>query len=595
MSEDPGLLTEWARLLLGCFAQAGVTEVVISPGSRSTPFAIAALRTPGLTCHSVVDERAAGFFALAQGRLCGRPSLLLCTSGSAPAHYLPAVIEAARARVPLLILSADRPFELQDAEAPQTIDQQRLFGVHARAYVELGDPAAQRSTLASLPRRVAQALASAQYPEPGAVHVNARARKPLEPRPAAPELSRTVDALLARGVPRLRLPRVSPEPEAIRELADACRRFPRGVITVGSEAPCRALDQMSLEQLAALTGYPVISEIGSQQRTLSAPEAPVFIDTYDALLSDAAFAAEIEPELVIQVGNPLVASSAERLLGAHTELWVLTAHGVPDPFARAHAIVLGSARASVEQLVRELAATEPARAAREAESAAWLGSWLRAANAAARELGRELDGAPADALDEGTVTRAVLRATRAGGALVLGNSLPVRHAEYFAARVPDGVSVLVQRGASGIDGLVAGAMGAAALGRPTSVLLGDVSLLHDASALALASLCRAPLRVVVLNNLGGRIFDQLPVRGAVSDAERRFWTTPHALSFEALARFYELAYVRASTRAELAAALDRAEPKLLIEAVVSEDAYSMQRERFGRALRQALATRDEAC
>ncbi|RMH22798.1 MAG: 2-succinyl-5-enolpyruvyl-6-hydroxy-3-cyclohexene-1-carboxylate synthase, partial [Acidobacteria bacterium] len=181
MAEAANLQAVWARLLIHSLVDAGVREAVISPGSRSTPFVLAACAHPGLRCHDVIDERAAAFFALGQGRASGRPSLLICTSGTAGAHYLPAVIEAEMARVPLLVLTADRPLELTRGGANQTIDQLKLFGDHARAFFELGLADADPAALRALRRTAAQAVFRCREPVPGAVHLNARARKPLEP------------------------------------------------------------------------------------------------------------------------------------------------------------------------------------------------------------------------------------------------------------------------------------------------------------------------------------------------------------------------------------------------------------------------------
>jgi 2-succinyl-5-enolpyruvyl-6-hydroxy-3-cyclohexene-1-carboxylate synthase len=197
------LLSEWSRLLLGSLARAGVEDVVLSPGSRSTPFAWAALNEPAFRCHSVADERVAAFFALGQARVRGRPSLLICTSGTAAANYYPAVIEASLSRLPLLILTADRPFELQHSAAPQAIDQIKLFGEAVRAFFELGTPDAAPSALSGVVRSVAHAAHRTRFPEPGPVHLNARARKPLEPLQAhdaaSVALRANVDELLARG------------------------------------------------------------------------------------------------------------------------------------------------------------------------------------------------------------------------------------------------------------------------------------------------------------------------------------------------------------------------------------------------------------
>jgi 2-succinyl-5-enolpyruvyl-6-hydroxy-3-cyclohexene-1-carboxylate synthase len=266
------LLTEWSRLLLGTLARAGVEQVVLSPGSRSTPFAWAALSEPKLVCHSLWDERVAAFFALGQARLSGRPSLLLCTSGTAAANYFPALLEASLARVPVLVLTADRPFELQHSAAPQTVDQVKLFGDTARAFFELGTPDAHPSALAGVVRSVAHAARRARFPDPGPVHLNARARKPLEPREAddavSVALENAVDTLLQRGPTEAAVATVHGD---VKRLAQACAETPRGLIVVGplsaydSEAPAQ------LARLAEVTGFPLLCEATSQLRFRASP------------------------------------------------------------------------------------------------------------------------------------------------------------------------------------------------------------------------------------------------------------------------------------------------------------------------------------
>ncbi|MGH7285972.1 MAG: thiamine pyrophosphate-binding protein, partial [Polyangiaceae bacterium] len=162
--QPANVLTEWASLLFSSLASAGVTDVVVSPGSRSTPFVVAAVREPTITCHSVIDERAAAFFALGQARITGRPSVLLCTSGTAAAHYLPAIIEAGSAFIPLLVVTADRPTELQECAAPQTIDQTKIYGDHARRFFDLGMPDDSADSLRALRRVAHQAVFAAMWP-----------------------------------------------------------------------------------------------------------------------------------------------------------------------------------------------------------------------------------------------------------------------------------------------------------------------------------------------------------------------------------------------------------------------------------------------
>ncbi len=195
-------LGEWARLLVETLAAAGVRDVIISPGSRSTPFVWSALEQRQLRCHVLIDERAAGFFALGQARLTGVPSALLCTSGSALANYLPAVAEAALSATPLIVLSADRPYELMACGAAQTFDQVKIFEAFTRSFFDLGLPDESPPALSGLQRAVAQAVHTASFPVPGPVHLNARARKPLEPRPPQTDAERALNEHVTRLVAR---------------------------------------------------------------------------------------------------------------------------------------------------------------------------------------------------------------------------------------------------------------------------------------------------------------------------------------------------------------------------------------------------------
>ena len=234
---DP--LTEWSELLVDSLAKAGVRDVVLSPGSRSTPFVLAAAKHPLLRCFDVIDERSAAFFALGQAKAAGRPSLVLCTSGSAGTHYFPAVIEAAMSFTPLLLLTADRPLELQDGAAPQTIDQLKLFGDHVRGFFELGLPDLAAGPLRALRRRVVQSVHAAQWPTPGPVHLNARARKPLEPQAAANdserEMAQRAQALAATPIPHVHGARMVPSPEGLDALASRLASAERPLIVAGPE------------------------------------------------------------------------------------------------------------------------------------------------------------------------------------------------------------------------------------------------------------------------------------------------------------------------------------------------------------------------
>ena len=554
---DAAVLSDWARLLLGTLARAGVEHVVISPGSRSTPFAWAALETPGLTCHSVIDERSAAFFALGQGRVTGRPTLLVCTSGSAAAHYYPAIVEAAESALPLLALTADRPFEVQGAGAAQTLDQAKLYGDHVRAFFELGHPEDDERALDGLVRLAAQAVQASQGPAPGPVHLNAKARKPLEPD-ATYELSQAIAARLERGPTRVKRVRSCPSAEDLSELVLASASAARGLIVAGPVAPTRAADARALYALARATGYPLYAEAVSQARFRAEPGAPV-IGGFETL-SRAGVVARLAPELVLVFGATPVSGELERLLRKESVRYaVVTPHAHHDPVGRARSLVLAdpfeSARVLAEALEGRIApeALEQRRAlARE---------WQKRDDAYFELVDRVFDPGREGPLSEPAAVRIAVEALPERGLLGLGNGLPVREADAFVKPRDTGLSVWCQRGLSGIDGLVSGAIGAASVaGVPSVALIGDVSFLHDLGGLALAREATNPLALVVLDNGGGRIFESLPVARLFAARPERadFWLTPGGFALEQAARLYGVPYAFADDARTLRHALDRA-------------------------------------
>ncbi|HEU4534616.1 MAG TPA: 2-succinyl-5-enolpyruvyl-6-hydroxy-3-cyclohexene-1-carboxylic-acid synthase, partial [Polyangiaceae bacterium] len=490
---ERNLLTEWAWLLMRSLADAGVVDLVVSPGARSMPFAAAAVREPRLRRHVALDERAGAFFALGQARATGRPSALLCTSGTAGAHYYPAVVEAAQAGVPLIVLTADRPPELQHCAAPQTVDQARLYGPFARHFAGLGAPDGGEASLRALRRACAQAVLLAGHPTPGPVHLNVPAREPLEPYEPRSEAERAlrarVRALAAEPLARAVPPAAAPAPEGVRALAEACAGAARGLIVCGPIAPAEPFDRAQLFALARRTGYPIFWEATSQARFGPTPDDVVACDLFEILVRNERFWAAHAPEFVVQIGAPLTSGGWRRFLASAPALprAVIAPHGWQDPQGSARLLLLGPVGAALDALVAALDRDPPAGAA----GAAARGAWGRAFGAAARAASAAVDEglrADGDALSEGAAVRALVRGLPPASALVAGNSLAVRHLDAYGRCEAAGVAVVHQRGANGIDGHVATAAGVASVagGRPVTLLLGDVSFLHDVSSLALA-------------------------------------------------------------------------------------------------------------
>ncbi|MFC1641839.1 2-succinyl-5-enolpyruvyl-6-hydroxy-3-cyclohexene-1-carboxylic-acid synthase [Myxococcota bacterium] len=527
-------LTRWARLLADTLVRAGVGGAVLSPGSRSTAFAWALLEHPGLECRSVLDERSAGFFALGRAKMTGMPVVLLCTSGTAPSHYLPCVIEASCSCVPLIVLTADRPWELMDCEAPQTVSQTHLFGHHARAHVELGLPDSTPAALRGLRRRVLQAVLRSRWPRPGPVHLNLRARKPLEPMESGIPDSHGFCGKDEPAPTQVFLPRGAPDPQGIAVLATHCRNALRGLIVCGAALPWQAVNAQALGRLAEVTGFVVLAETTSQVRFADDTcfQLGTLCDGFEPLLRSFRFRETARPDCILQFGAPLLSRGWQELCQSTSGLarHAVADHVWPDPQNSLSTLTLGQPTRIAELLTEHLQGSAPSPA-----RTAWRRHWAEANslswNVVNRWIGQDWS--------EGRAVSEVVRALPNGSVLAVGNSLPVREVDYFGQARSADIRVFSQRGANGIDGLLAGAAGAAwAACCPTVLLVGDLGFLHDVGGLAVAADLSVPLAIVVLNNRGGRIFSQLPVArsGAVAPYLQRHWTLSHDLNLTRVAQ-----------------------------------------------------------
>jgi len=574
------LHSAWARLFVSALAQCGVAQAVLSPGSRSTPLALALAAQ--LPCTVLHDERVAAFFALGQARASGRASVVLATSGTAPGHWLPAVMEAREAGLPLLLLSADRPWEVQQAQASQTVDQVRLFGHHANAYFELGVPDAHPAALRAVTRIAAQAVLATRYPQAGAVQVNAHFRKPLEPQPSdgrEPWRPR-LEAIARAGAPQLFSPLSTPRPQAVAQLVARVRAAPRGVLVAGP-LPASQADELrtAVRRFIDASGYVLLAEAGSQLRFgPGAAAPPSCIGAFDAILRSPALRERLQPQLALEIGAPAV--SAQWLAWIDGDRaparWVLPGERPADPAGGAQGMLLGPVAALLDAAAAQL--QEQPRPAAEARVAADYAQAWQAAEAAAWQARRHAttEGeAEGHILNEHDIAPLLRAALPPDAVLAIGNSSPVRDLDHDLP--PDAVplTVLHQRGAAGIDGGVAGAAGARSVTEaPLALLLGDVALLHDAGGLAAAAAVRGPLAIVVVHNDGGRIFERLPLGRdeAVAAARERLFVAPHGRAFDGLAATWGLAYVRVDTAPELRQALAQAlaaDRAMLIEARVT--------------------------
>ena len=511
-------------------ARCGLRHACTSPGSRSTPLVLSLAREPRIRCHSHIDERCAAFFALGAAKASGRPVAMACTSGTAAAHYLPAVIEARWARVPLIVLTADRPAELRDVGAGQTINQIGLYGDAVKWFVEVGVDAASEANMHWMRALACRAYWTALEGAAGPVHLNFPLREPL-----------VLDATLAPetlpgrpgGRPWVTRAPVAPRGQVLHDLPA------RGVVVAGREERDRGLAD-AVAAFAARAGYPLFADPLSGAR-----RGPAAIAHYDLLLRDPGRLGAPPPELVIRLGD-LPTSKPLRTwlagLDGVRQLALDPEGGWQDPAA-----VVGERLAA--DPAATLAASSPA-----VSDPAWLTHWRDADARAAQTIEAELG----DELSEPAVARNLGAWLGSEATLFVASSMPIRDVEEFMAAGEDGPRVLCNRGANGIDGTVSSALGAAAASDgPVVLLIGDVALAHDLGGLLAARRLGLAMTIVLVNNDGGGIFHFLPVAGE-ADAFEEHVATPHDLRFELAAQLYGCGYETVTSVSGLRGALSRA-------------------------------------
>jgi len=515
--------------------RAGVRHACLAPGARSGPLAVATAAHAGVRDWIVTDERSAGFFALGLARARGEAVALVCTSGTAAANLLPAVVEASLSEIPLIVLTADRPPELRGWAAAQTIDQVGLYGTHARWSVDAPVPDPGVDLDAFFRALAGRAVAVATADPRGPVHLNVPLREPLLPAGGMPPIPGRPPG----ESPRVRLARVTQvlDGEEADRLASALAAEERGLVVCGPRANASGAEA-AVAELATRLGWPVLADPLSGLRFMPDVHG-VQADAYDLMLRDPAFVAAHRPRAVLRLGAmPVSKALATALTAAHPPLDVVVATpGTwPDPDHAASCLVPARPAAVLDALLARL----PHRG-----ETAWARSWSRASRAVRTAVDGRL--AAEDRLFEGKVASELVRLLPAGATLHVGNSMPVRDLDTFGGGNAHRIRVEGNRGASGIDGVLSAALGAAA-GRaePVALLVGDLSFLHDVGALQIAARHRLDALVVVVNNDGGGIFSFLPAAGYGATFERCF-ATPHGLELAAVSGIGGARHVRIET------------------------------------------------
>ncbi|MEQ8839901.1 MAG: 2-succinyl-5-enolpyruvyl-6-hydroxy-3-cyclohexene-1-carboxylic-acid synthase [Acidimicrobiales bacterium] len=568
----------------------GVTDVVVSPGSRSTPLSLTLHAQPALRTWIQIDERSAGFFAVGQAKMTGRPSVLVCTSGTAAANYLPAVVEANRAGVPLIVCTADRPPELRGWGAGQTIDQVGLFTTNTRWAADL--PVAGEWSPAPARLVAHRAVDAATGARPGPVHLNWPLREPLEPIGGVPVVEAVPVSTVSVAAPAAGL-----------EIDSRYAAAARVAVVVGPDAATSVDGQRTLvdaiNRVAARHGWVVIGEPISGVRR-SADHGAVRVAHADQLLKIDEIAQELRPDLVLRFGGSPTTKPVRQWLERHSAPLVLVDEGRRwNDASFTLATHLGA------DPLAALAALDEALSA--SADPAWAARWSALDTAAAGAVTAVVEGG---ALLSAAVTRTLADTLPAGTLVMTSNSMPVRDLDAFVPLTGPAIDFVGNRGASGIDGITSTALGLASAGdAPVVLYTGDLALLHDLGALFGARRVGVHLTVVCVDNDGGGIFSLLPIAGrpgspaaegpgfggngfGADDFETLF-RTRHGLDLAAFSGIGGVTVTRTSTAAELRTALVVAtrstEPGVDVVLVeVDRDADVAQRREIGAAVRAAV-------
>ena len=535
--------TIWSGIFVTELKKLGLDFVCIAPGSRSTPLAVAFAES-GIRVYVHSDERSAAYFALGLARASHKPVALVCTSGTAAANFFPALIEANYSEAPLIVLTADRPAEMRESGANQTIDQLKLFGDQVRWFADVPAPEANFSKhlLRYLQSLAARAYETAQAPMPGAVHLNFQFRKPLEPihvpndRPTW--MDETFLSTLENDPAHVTFshPKLVPSAGQTEFLVERITSSPRGLIVCGPRCP-EGNFPAQLTKLAAKLGCPILADPLSGLRFGEHVNENI-IGGYDTFLP-----VDLQPQWILRFGDVPTSNALCDLLDSLEDIPQIhiseSKRWRDDRFRLAQSMWVDPLLLCGELLLNLNCHPDPN----------WLPAWTKLESA----VWDEVNALCADANFEGGILPDVLSQLPANNGLYIANSLPIRHIDQFTQPASKPLRVYANRGASGIDGTLSSALGAAAHLPGLVFVTGDLSFYHDMNGLLAIQRCGIRATIIVINNDGGGIFERLPISNFDPPFTDLF-TAPHGLTFEHAAKLYGIDYARAE-RSSLAAAL----------------------------------------
>lgn len=518
------ILTNYVYTMASSIVQNGIEDVVISPGSRSTPIAYAFASTKQLNVYRQVDERSAAFFALGIAKAKGKPVVLLCTSGTAAANYYPAIVEAKYARVPLIVITADRPHELREVGAPQAINQIRLYGEQVKWSAEFPIPDDAKQTLPYLERHMTRGVNIATTAPFGPVHFNVPIREPL--------LIDFKEELVTSTFTKSFVGQVVPSQDAIDSLLEVIQQTTRGIIVVGELA--LGTDLQHVWSFIRKVKWPVLVESLSNLRT-NIPEDCVqyIISTYDALLKNSNFKKKVEADTVIRFGAQPVSKFLTIFLTETTPKHYIVID--EDPMYRdSTAVSTHFIHATIGQWLDQLEIDTQL-------DELYVEEWQNNEHIAVQNIEQYVKNES----DEGAVVRKLLEQLPDGSDLFVSSSMPIRDIDTFLTPTSKDIQIIANRGANGIDGVMSTALGFSQgrVNREMFLLIGDLAFLHDVNALIATRYQSCQITIVVLNNDGGGIFSYLS-QSTVKEYYEDLFGTPTALQFQEVAQMYDMEYIR---------------------------------------------------
>jgi 2-succinyl-5-enolpyruvyl-6-hydroxy-3-cyclohexene-1-carboxylate synthase len=544
--------TLWASALVGTLEHLGVSLAVVCPGSRSTPLAVAFAQSTKIAAIPVLDERSAAFFALGHGKRTGQPAVVLCTSGTAAANFYPAVIEARESRVPLLVLTADRPPELRDCHSGQTIDQLKLYGNYPNWQAEIALPAVELLTY--LQQTITYAWERTLIPNGGAVHLNLPFRDPLSPVaqpeilalaeqislkfPDVPAITRGASEAITRGASEAITGGAS---EAIGSKAilnwtiPAAWSEPRGLIVAGIAQPTDPLAYaQAVNDIALALGWPILAEGLSPLRQYFSEQ---LVTTYDLILREPALAVELQPTVILQLGDlPTSKELRQWLAAVRPQTWILEASVQNVNALHLDATYL---RSTVVDLADKLQTVLPVNVT---ITNSYIERWLKLDRQVREEI--DLTMLKLETLCECKIPWLLSQVLPPETVVFVANSMPIRDLEFFWRPNQQRYRILGNRGANGIDGTLSTALGALHQhDQPGILITGDLSLLHDTNGLLLRQQFQGSLTILLINNNGGGIFGMLPI-GQFDPPFTEFFTTPQNVDFATLCGAYQIPHQR---------------------------------------------------